>query len=117
MVSPSRVADINGGWLEAVQEVRDDTQGTRARQSLDCADSVTCYVWAVPAEDSHACTLVKGIEAVNWEILLIEAVVSDELGLDLADDWEHVWLAIIVSVGTNSEVALLRVLIVLEIDR
>jgi hypothetical protein len=74
-------------------------------------------VWAVPAEDSHACTLVKGIEAINWEILLIEGVVSNELGLDLADDWEHVWLAIIVSVGTDSEVALLRILIVLEIDR
>ena len=52
--------------------------------------------------------------SVDWEVLLVEGVVSADSSFGSSDDWEDEWLSIVVSVGTDSEVDLVGVGVVLE---
>ena len=68
----------------------------------------------VPAELSTAGTLIEVSETIDGRVLFVELqVITDEL-LSLANDGEDIGRTVVISVGTDTEVALLRVLVSLE---
>ena len=116
MVSPGWVADIESSWSELGQVLTDHSEGTGSREGLEGDDSWVVDEWAVEAEEDATGSLGEVSKTINWEVLLVEGVVGDNFSLNLADNWEDIWLSIVVSVGTDTEVDLLWVLVVLEAD-
>lgn len=71
---------------------------------------------AFPSEDGHTSALVKRVISVNWEIFFVESFVSDDLGLNLSDNREHVWLSIVIAVSADTQVAFAGIRIIFEIS-
>lgn len=117
MVSPSWVADINWGWSELVEEITNDSEGTGSRQGLGGGDSSACDVWVVPSEKDASGTLVEGLVTIDWRILLVESVIIGDSLLGLSHYWEHVWLSVLRSVGTDTQVDLSWIFVVFESKR
>ena len=114
MITPSRVADVDSGRLVLFEEITDDSEGTSTGESLDGGDSSITNERASEAEEDSLGALSEGVETIDGEVLLVEGGISDDCGLSLADDGEHVRLAIVITVGTDTEVDLLGVLVGLE---
>jgi len=114
VVSPGGIADVESGRSELVEEFTDDAEGTSAREGLDGCDSLVTNPWAVESEKNTLSALAEFSEAIDRKVLLIEGAVSHNFLLGFADDGEDVWLSVVVTVGTNTEVDLLGVLVVLK---
>jgi hypothetical protein len=117
VVSPSWVANINWGWSELTEEVTNDSQGTGSRQGLGGGNSSTCDVWVVPSEEDASGTLVEGLVTIDWGVLLVESVIIGDSLLGLSHNWEYVWLSILRSVGTDTQVNLSWVFVGFESKR
>jgi len=117
MVAPGWVADIESAWLEFLEEVRDDAEGTSSGKGLYGSNTSTVDVLVLPAEEDLAGTSVELLESVNWKILLVQFVIGADLSLDLAHNWENEWLSVVVAVSANTQVNLLWVLVDLETSR
>lgn len=64
-----------------------------------------------PAKNGSSSTFVKISKSINWSVLFIECLVSDNCCLSFSNDWEDIRLAIVVSVGANTKVAFLWILV------
>jgi len=106
VVSPGRVADVDGGSSVLNEEIGHDFQGSGSGKSLGSGDSSAGDVLVVPAEEDTSSALVELLKAVNREVLLVEAMIVDDLLLSGSDDVEHDGLTVFVSVGSDSEVDL-----------
>lgn len=114
VVTPGWVAHVEGSWSVLGKELSNHSEGTSSRQSLQGDDSWVANEWAVEAEEDATGTLVEISISIDWEVLLVELVVGHDLGLNLAHNWENIWLSIVVAVGTNTKVDLVWVLVGLE---
>jgi len=114
VVTPGGVADVESGGSELVEEFTDDAESTSAREGLDSCDSLVTNPWAVESEEDTLSALAEFSKTIDRKVLLIEGAISDNLLLGFAHDGEDVGLSVVVTVGTNTEVDLLGVLVVLE---
>ena len=114
VVSPGGVADVKGAGSELNQEVCNDTESTSAGEGLDGGNSSVTNKGAVEAEEDTLGALVEGVETVDGEVLLVEGDIGDNGQLGLAHNWEDVGLSVVITVGTNTKVDLLWVLVGLE---
>lgn len=117
VVSPSWVANVNWGWSELAEEITNDSQGTGSRQGLGGGDSSACDVWVVPSEEDASGTLVEGLVTIDWGVLLVKSVIIGDSLLGLSHYWEYVWLSVLRSVGTDTQVNLSWVFVVFESKR
>ena len=111
VVSPGWVAQIDWSGSVLVKEISDDSESTSSRQSLEGGNSSTVDILVVPAEKDTSGTFGEVSDSVNWEVFLIQLVVFSDFLLSSSDAFEDNWLAIVVSVGTDSEVDLFGVLV------
>ena len=114
VIAPGWVAHIEGGRLELGKEVADDAESASTGQGLHRCNSVVADPWAVEAEEDTLGALVELCKTVDGQILFVEGVICDDGSFGLAHDGEDEWLAIVVAVGTDAQVDLLGVLVVLE---
>ena len=114
MVAPGGVGDVHGGGSELSKELTDNTESTGTREGLDGGDSVGTDERAVPAEKDTLGSLSELGKTVDGKVLLIEGVVGADSGLSLTNDGEDVGFAVVITVGANTEVNLLGVLVSLE---
>ena len=71
----------------------------------------------IPSEENSSGSLVELLVSINWGVLLIEAGVVDDHLSSLSHDWEDVWLSLLASVSTDTQVNLSWVLVRLVSDR
>ena len=71
MVTPSRIAHVEGGGFILCQEFADDAQSTCTREGLDCSDSLTADKWAIPAEDHTLGTLIELGKTFDAKVLFV----------------------------------------------
>lgn len=109
VVSPGWVREIDWSWSEFNKEISNDSQGTSSGKGLARSNSSAGNISMVPSEENSSGSLVEFGDTVNWEVFLFE-LLSNNLLLSSSDNWENVWLSIVGSVGTNSEVDLVWVL-------
>ena len=109
VVAPSGRANIDGRRSVLHQEVSDNAEGTGAGQSLGRCNAARADVGVVPAEEYTSGTLVEVLVAVNGRVLLVELVVVTNHLFSLANNGEHVGLAVLRAVGTDAEVNLVGV--------
>jgi len=114
VVAPGRVANVEGGRPELGKEFSNDTESTSAGEGLHASDVFVTNERAVEAEEDTLGALTELGETVDREVLLVEGHVSDDGGLSGADDGEDERLAVVVTVCSNTEVDLVRVLVILE---
>ena len=114
MVTPGGVADVESGGLELLEELTDDAESTSSGEGLDRGDSGVTNEGTVPSEEDSLGTLSELGETVNGEVLLVEGSIIDNSLLGLAHDGEDVGLSVVITVGTDTEVDLLGVLVGLE---
>lgn len=114
VVSPGGLAHVKGSGAEFRHEFSNYTESTSARESLGRDDATGANVGVVPSEEGTAGSLVEVSESIDRGVLFIERVVSADLCFSLADDGEDVGFTVIITVSTDTKVALLGVLIGLE---
>ena len=114
MITPGWIAHVESCWLEFGQKVCDNAKCTSSRQGLHRRNSFITNPWAVEAEESALGALIKLGETVNGQVLLVQAMICHNCGFSFAHDREDVWLSIVVAVGTDAQVNLLWVLVILE---
>ena len=68
----------------------------------------------VPSEEGSSGSLAESLVSILRGVLLIERVVVDDFLFDLPDDGEDEWLSIFISVGSDTKVDLVGVLVGLE---
>ena len=111
VVAPGGVANVDGSGSVRLEEVADNAEGAGTRESLGRGNSTAGDISVLPAEEGHTGTLVEVLVAIDGRVLLVELeVVGDHL-LGLANDGENVGLAVLGSVGTDTEVDLLGELV------
>ena len=111
MIAPGWFAHEERTGSELVKELGNDTESTGTREGLERGNSAAVHIGVVPAELSTTGTLVKVSETINRRVLLVELhVITDEL-FSLSNDGEDIGRTIVISVGTDTKVALLRVLV------
>jgi len=64
-----------------------------------------------PSKNGSSRTFVKISKPINWSVLFIKCLVSDNCCFSLTNDWEDIGLAIVVSVSANTKVAFLWILV------
>lgn len=114
MITPSWVAEINWCLLKLAKEVSNNTQSTSSRQSLDGSNTGVVDDGMVPTKEGHTSTFVEFSESILGKILLIKSVVCNDFSLNFAYNWEYIWLSIVVSVGSYSQVYFSWVFVILE---
>jgi hypothetical protein len=114
MVTPCWVADIKGTRSEGSQKLSDDSEGTGSGKSLAGDYSSAGDVGVFPSELGATGTLSEICETIDWRILFVKSLICDDYCLSLADAGENVGLTVVVSVGADTEVALLGVLVSCE---
>lgn len=117
MVTPSRVADIDGSGSVLLEEITDNTESTGTRESLRGSNSTAGDISVIPTEEGHAGTLVEVLVAINGRVFLVKLGVVDDHLLSLADNGEDVRLTILRSVSTDTKVDFLGELVVLVAGR
>lgn len=115
MVGPGRLAEIEGGVSELLEEVSNDLKSSSATQGLAGRDSAALKFGVIPTEGNLLGANNEFSNTVNRSVLLIKSGVIDDLMFDLLDNGEDVGFAIVVSVGADTQVDFLGVLVVLEV--
>ena len=64
-----------------------------------------------PSKNGSSRTFVKISKSINWSVLFIKCLVSDNCCFSLTNDWEDIRLAIVVSVSANTKVTFLWILV------
>ena len=68
----------------------------------------------VPTKERHSSTFVKFGESILRKVFLVKSMVCNDFSLDFAHNWENIWLSIVVSIGTYSQVNFSWVFVILE---
>ncbi len=115
MVGPCWLGEIDWGISELLEEVGNNLKCASAREGLGSDNASAVELWVVEAECYSSCSGVELSDSFNWSIFLIKSRIVNDLLLDFLDDREHKWLSIVVSVGSNTQIDLLWVCVILEV--
>lgn len=113
MVAPGRVTDIEGSGSEFSEEFSNNTESTSSGKGLESGDKSVGNVGGVESELDTTGTLVEILETILSRVLLVKICVYN-LVLGLLDDWENVGLAVVITVSSDTQIALVGVLIIVE---
>ena len=71
----------------------------------------------IPTKKCTSRTLCEKWVTINWAVLLVKTVIICNSFLSLTDYWEHEWLTVVRSVGTDSKIDFVRIFVVFVTDR
>lgn len=95
--------------VETLEEDGTKVIGTGTGDGLDGSNTLFGDSWGVGAEDKLGSGTGKLGETSDGKVLVVNGLVGDEVGLSLLDGWKNIGLAVVVTVGTDTEVDLLVV--------
>ena len=117
MVAPCWVTDVDWCWSVFLQELTNYSESTSSTQSLRRSNTTASNIGMVPSKENTTGTLCEILQAIDWCILFVEAVIICNRLFSLSDNWENKWFAIFSSVSTDTKVNLTWVLIILIPNR
>lgn len=111
VVSPGWLADIDISWAVGGNEFESQSQGSSSGEGLGRDNSSGLGGWAISTKNEISGSILESKDSVNGEVLLVVLQIKNDLLLDSLDNRENVWLFVVVSVGSDSQVDLLGILI------
>lgn len=110
VVCPGWVGEVDGlvSGVEALKERSTNSQSTSSRDGLGNGNGIRSKRLALLAVGKVGSSLGEGALTGDGGIFLVESVLEDTL-LSLEDGGEDKWLALVVTVGTDTDVDLLGV--------
>lgn len=95
--------------VETLEEDGTQMVGTGTGDSLNRSNTLLGDGWRVGAEDELGGGASELGKTSDVEVFVIDGLVCDQVGLGFFDGREDVWLAVVITVCTNTEVDLLVV--------
>lgn len=114
MVSPGGLTDVERCLSEFLEEFTDNTEGTGSGEGLGTDNSATADIGMVPTKQDTSSSLVEICKTIDGGVFFIKREIGDDHLFGFAYNGEDKGLSVIVSVGSDTEVDLVGVLVVLE---
>lgn len=113
VVSPGGLTDVERCLSEFLEEFTNNAEGTSSGEGLGTDNSSTVDIGVIPTEQDTSGSLVEICKSIDGGVFFIKREIGDDHLFGFADDGEDEGFSVIVSVGTDTEVDLVGVFVVL----
>ena len=80
-------------WVKVGQELASNAASASATKGLNSSNPFDWSIYPISKLDSF---FYKPLISFDWEVLLVKSGISDNLLFNLANNWENIWLSIVV---------------------